>query len=125
MLDTAVGIFGPCVVLFKNYLLIKFARNIQTSQFKEYSTESQIPFDVLLEDQRVVKSSYLTKVREDGKEQLSVQERLRIVHKRHKNPSLLSPTVVGIFEEYADGVTMKSTSKILSEQLTQSSEAYS
>ena len=51
-----------------------------------------------------------------------MKEQLKIVRRRHTNSSLLSPTVVGIFESYADGNNMIITDRELSEQLTQSSE---
>ena len=109
------GFFATYITLFQNYLIIKFARNIQNSQYKDQFTGSQVPFDVFVENDRIIKSAYLAKVNENGEERLSVKERLRVVHKRHQNPSITSPRVIGIFESYADAVALKSTSQILSE----------
>ena len=88
-------------------------------------TGSYVPFDVLVQNHKIIKSAYLERVCENGNSYREVREKLRIVRDRRKSPSVLSPTVVGILESYVDGVVMKTTSLLLSEQLTQSSEANS
>ena len=114
--ETLLVVFGTYISLFKNYLIIKFAQNIQDSQYKDQLTGSQVPFDVFVENDRIIRSAYLTKVNENGKVQHNVKERLRIVRKRRSNnPSLASPTVVGILESYSNAIIMTSSSQMLSE----------
>ena len=60
--------------MFVNYLVIKIARNIQSSQFKDQVTGSEVPFTEFVKNHRIIKIAYLTESDDHGQIRKSVTE---------------------------------------------------